>query len=400
MASTSLSSILARFNRYQTLAQIDDLYKIYDIDEALRETKRTRNLPFFYKKGTLRVFPDVLIYPVAEDHEYLIYLDTNNQDVTYAERMRARYTSLQQFYEDLDYRNTVAEIWNGNTLTLGIRDKNVPPGFMSGSQLIDDASSTTNYTASLDASDLTLDTVLFTGESNSSIRFVNTPSTNQALVSWTFTGFTDSDYLRKYFFVWVYLSAVPTSITMRFGADSSNYLYATATTQFSGQALVENDWNLMAFDLNTATTVGTVDTSTIFAYAAVQLNSAAAGMYNIDASYLRGWTLLDYWYVSKWAVKTSSGASASKEFFIAADGTYSTSDELVGPKEWVDLVTYAGMLRSFADKENDSMYAKVVDWYKTAVEAYDAIYADQKPLMTTQSLRFETSFGNDYPYML
>lgn len=400
MSTTSLSSILTRMSRYQTLDAISELYKVQDIDEAIREIKRDHNLPFLQKRGSLRVFPDVLLYPPATDHNYLIYLDTNNQNVQYGNRMRARYTSLQQFYEDLDYRNTVAEIWDGNSMLLAIRDKNVPPGFYSGSTLVDLAESISNYTASDDASALVLDTVLFTGDSNASVQFLNTVSSGTATITIAPQSLQENQYQQKYFFVSVFLSGLPTSVVIRYGNDSSNYLSTTVTTQFSGQPFTTNSWNLLAIDLSTATTTGTID-SDAFDYAVVALVGAPAGYYNIDASYLRGWTLLDYWYISKWIVQTSTGTAASKESFIAANGTYSTDDLLVGDYEWADVVMYKAMIRSLADKENDSLKADVMGWLAGVMDKLRTLYPDAKPLMITQSDRYQTDYlGADYcqPY--
>jgi hypothetical protein len=402
MATTTLSTIINRMNRYQTLATIAEVYKVQDLDEAIRTVKRKHKLPFLAKLGSLRVFPDVLLYPVAADHDYLIYLDTDDDTVPYGERMRMRYTSLQQFYEDLDYRNTVAEIWDTNTLMLGIRDKNVPPGFLSSSQLLDNASSISNYTASLDASGLVLDTVNFVDSANtqSSVRFTNTNTTNQALVEWTFAqgSFTDANYQQKYFFVYVYMTGVPISVQLRFGADSSNYLHATVTSQFSSQAFKVNAWNLLAFDLNTATTVGTVNTSTVFNYGAVRLNTAPTGTYNIDTSYSRGWALLDYWYYSKWPIQSDGASAPDKQFFIAANGTYSTDDSLIGDDEWVDVVMYEAMLRSLGDKENETLYAKFVGFRDEAQTQMMANWPDSKPLQIDQSYRFRTEYGSDGLY--
>ncbi len=396
MATTSLSNLINRMNRYQTLDAISEVYKVQDLDEAIREIKREHNLPFLQKQATLRVFPGVLLYPPAADHDYLTYLDTNDAQVPYGSRMRMRYTSLQQFYEDPDYRNTVAEIWDGNSLMIAIRDKDVPPGFLSSSTLIDSAESISNYTASLDASGLVLDTVLFTGDSNASVRFTNTVTgTAQALVEYVPTSFTDAMYKSKYFFQSVFLSGIPTSVQLRLGADSSNYLATTVTSQFSGQAFKANDWNLLAIDLNTATATGTVDTTTSFDYAAVRLNGAPAGTYNIDASYLRGWTLLMYWYTSKWIVQTNSGTTATKECFIDANGVYATDDVLIGDYEWADVIMYKAMLRSLADKENDSLKADVINWLAAAMDSLRAIYPDAKPLVITQSTRMSTDFNSD-----
>src|SRR3990167_1003436 len=220
MALTKLSTLLNRENRYQSLATISEIYKVQDLDEAIRTVKRNHDLPFLIKKTTLRVFADVILYPPAADHDWLVYMDTTQQNVPYGSRMRARYTSMQQFFEDLDYRNVISEIWDTNNLILGVRDKNVPPGISNASQTVDDASQINNYTAANDASGLALDTVNFqTG--NSSVRFTNTNTTNTALVSFTFLpgAFTNAQYQSNYFFIWVYMSGIPASVNLRFGVD-------------------------------------------------------------------------------------------------------------------------------------------------------------------------------------
>lgn len=400
MATTTLSNLLTRMNRYQTLATIAELYKVQDLDEAIRDVKRKYRLPFLSRLETLRVFPNVLLYPIPSDYDYALYMDTDDDTVPYGERMRARYTSLQQFYEDLDYRNVIAEIWDTNNLMLGIRDKNVPPGFLNADQLLDNASSISNYTASLDANSLVLNTVNFVDSANtqSSVQFTNTPTvTEQALVEWTFGqgSFNDANYQRKYFFVYVYLTGLPASVQLRFGADSSNYLHATVTGQFSSQAFKPNAWNLLAFDLNTASTVGTITTSTLFNYAGVRLNDAPAGLYNIDTSYSKGWTTLNNWYYSRFIVQADGSTVPDKECFIAPDGTYSTSDAIVGTYEWADVIMYEAMLRSLADKENETLFAKVTEWRDIALTNAMGQYPDATPLVTTQNYRFRTSYGDD-----
>lgn len=376
--------------RFQAISQVNQNLLVQDLDDAISEVKRNTNLPFFLQQDTKRVFPDVLLYPVPTDYDYFAYMDTNNDLVPYGYRMRANYTSVQQFFEDPDYRNRIAEFFTGNTKVLGIRDKNVPPGFLTNSILLDNASTTSNYTASQDASDLVLDNVLFTGMANSSVRFLNTPTvTDAATVSWTFgpTGFTD--YKRTYFFVSVFLSGAPDSVTMKFGNDSSNYLTATVTNQFSGQAFQLDNWNLLAFDLNTATVVGTID-SDAFAYASVTLTGAPAGLYNIDSSYLRGWTLLAFWYYSKYAVQTSSAQRADQEYFQTSPGVYSLDSSLVGDKEWADVVMYKALMSTLADKENDKMFAFFQSKYLAAKAMLDKIYPTMKPLITTEQYREKT----------
>lgn len=392
MALTSLATLLARMQRNQSISQVAQNLLVQDLDDSLREVKRNTNLPSLMIPGTIRVFPDVLLYPVPEDYDYFGYLDTNNDLVPYGFRMRANYTSLQQFYEDPDYRNRVADFFFNNTKVLGIRDKNVPPGFLGASMLLDDAASISNYTATQDASNLVQDNVLFTGLANSSVRFTNTPTfLNQATVSWTFGPTGYADYKRTYFFVSVFLSGSPTSITMKFGNDASDYLTATVTKQFSGQPFQLDNWNTLAFDLNTAAVVGTINDAA-FQYASVTLNGAPAGLYNIDSSFLRGWTLLNLFYYSNFVVQTDLSPRADQQYFQTSPGVYSLDSSLIGPEEWADVVMYKALLNTLADKENDRVYAFFNQKYMVAKKALDDIYPTSHPLITTEQYREQTDF--------
>jgi hypothetical protein len=396
MASTLLSTLLNRLNRYQELASIEEQFKVRDLDDAIRTLKRNHNLPFFQKKGSLKVFAGVYLYPPAVDHEYLIYLDRQQVDIPFQDRLRARYTSLQQFYEDPTNSNQVAEIWDNNSLMIGVKNANsVVEGL--GQQELDSASSTTDHTVSGDASNLRVDYVNFIA-GNASLAFTITASLNTATVAHTFTAFTDANYARKWYFRWVYLDAVPTSISLRFGVDSSNYLGATVTSQFSGQAFVADQWNLVAMDLNSATTTGTITTSSQFAYEAAILTGAASGTYNIGQSYLRGWELLDYWYQSKYAVKTDGATSADQELFFNSSDVYSTDSALVGDDTWTDVILYTAAENGLIDKENTTVLNEIKLKKELAWSDLKKIWPDPKPQQVTNPYNFSTDYSQPYGY--
>lgn len=65
-----------------------------------------------------------------------------------------------------------------------------------------------------------------------------------------------------------------TSITLRLGSDASNYYSVTATTGFL-KAFTANQWQLVAFDLSTATTTGT-PTITAIDYAQIRIATAGS----------------------------------------------------------------------------------------------------------------------------
>lgn len=388
MQSITLSDLLDRMNRYQKIAVIEEQYKVRDLDEAIRTLRREFQTPWSLKKSTLRVFDDVLTYPVADDHDQLAYLDNQlDSNNLYDTKARFFFTSLQQFYENPDYRNDLAEIWDGGTKYLGVRYKTLNAGSqrLSGKTLA-------NYAASGDASGLALDGVIFK-EDNQSISFVNTPSTNVATVVDSFTSFSDSEYKRKYYFRWIYLTALPTSITLKFGNDSSDYLYKILTTQFSGQGFKVNDWNLLGMDLNTATPVGTI-TNTAFDWESVSLNSAPIGNYYIDNSYLRDWTLMDYWYYSTYYCMSSVASVADQEYFFNG-ASYALDTSLIGDINYIDVVLYDAILTGLADSEDKGVIELINSKRKQAWVKLEENYPSMKPIIITSKHTFTTDFLNE-----
>jgi len=390
---TPLSTLLTRMNRFQTISTIEEQYKVLDLDDAIRTIKRNYQLPWMLKKSSIRVFDGVLEYPTAVDHDYLAYLErpqnlSNGSQGVYADRFRGRYTSIQQFYEDPDNRNTMAEIFDTNVKYLGIRDK-ITDGT---SQLVDSGEVVANYVASNDASNVVLDTVLFV-YGQGSIRFTNTNATNLATITCNFQSFTNVNYLRNYFFVSVYLSGVPTSIKLTFGNDVANNLSTTVTAQFSGQPFKINQWNTLAFDLNTATTLGVINPNA-FDYFRIDFNNAPSGFYNIDASFLKEWDQLDYWYYSSFAVQTINSTTPDQEYFNNISQIYKLDSSLVGDTEWTDVILYEACLLSLTDKENEVVYKKVKEKRDEAWDDLIKIWPSMKPVITTTSYRFLTDFNN------
>lgn len=388
LRTTPLLTILNRMNRWQTAYNVEEQYKVDDLDEALRTLKRNTTLPWAIKKGTLKVFPEVLTYPVASDHDEIIYLDDSKQ-AQFFESARFRYTSLQEFFENPDDRNDLAEIWEGGQRYLGVRfeDDNL------ANQVINDAEDVTDFTVTSDATTATADTVIYK-EGSQAVRISIVDDTGVAGASDTFTGFVDSKYKSKYYFRWVYLDAVPTSIELRYGVGASNYLSSGAlTTQFAGQALKADDWNLLAFDLNTATATGTVTTASTFAYENIIFTGAATGEYRLDTSYIKEWTLMDYWYASIYNIVATGSQTLSKEQFKDNNGAYEITDELVGDTEWADVIMYEALVNTITDMENSKIFPVLDRKRQEALEALAMKYPSMDPNIITQRWRF-ASQGN------
>jgi len=387
MRTTKLSTLINRMSRYQTALNIAETDKVYDLDEALRTIRREVNPPWTLIKSTLRVFSDVLEYSVASDHDELAFLRDARDTRDSASNPNFRYTSIKEFYENPDDRNDLAEIWKSGTKSLGVRYDRVG---LSSQKITADLSDTSLYTASGDASALTVDTVN-TKNSANSMQFTVTNSSGTATVEASTTAVNDSNYVKKYFFMEIYLDSAPTSLVLRFGNDSSNYLYSDAiTTQFDGSTFIADDWNLVAFDLNTANTQGTISSST-FDYYAVVLTGAASGTYNISNAYLREWILMDYWYYSRYNCKTNSASVADQEFFrVDSTQAYSTDTTLVGDDEWADVIMYDALFTGVSDKENPAIAELVGAKREEAWRRFFAKYPDLVPIITTSSYLFST----------
>lgn len=378
-------------SRYQSVASVATDFQVRDIDDAIRTLKRHHNLPFYQKMSSLKVFSGVYVYPPATDHDYLIYLDRPQTDLPFNDKLRARYTSFQQFFEDPDNHNQVAEIWQSNSLLLGVNDKDGQYQGL-GQQQLDSAQSIADHTASGDANNLRIDNVNFL-QGDASIAFTITADPGVGTITDTFSSFTDSNYQRKWYFRSVYLSDLPDNVILRYGADASNYMTATLTTQFAGQPLMANQWNLVAFDLNNPTTVGTITDSTVFAYETLSLTNAPTGTYNLGASYIRAWELLDYWYQSKYAVITSGSTIPDREFFYDEDaGTYDTNDALAGVDEWADVVMYTAIENTLIDKENQAVLNEIKQKKQLAWDDLKKIWPDPKPQETTNPYIFSTDY--------
>lgn len=388
LRTTTLSAMLNRMDRYQEVSVVEQTYKVRDIDEAIRTLRREMSPPWVQKQTTIAIFKDVLIYPVASDHQHLALVEQSlNKEIpgSFRPRLNSRYTSLKQFYQDRDPRNLICEIWDGGERFLGIRYKNI-----NATSARISSTTASNYTASGDASGITAETVQ-TIDGVDSIKFTVTLSASSATVTEALTSFSDADYLKKYFFRQVYFDSVPTNVQLRFGNDSSNYLSKTVTTQFSGQAFKADAWNLLAFDLNTATTTGTI-TSTAFDYTAIILTGAATGTYFIGPAYLRGYRNLDYYYYSIYNIKTESGSVLDKEYFFTdSTNTYATGDSLVGDSEWIDCVVFDASLSSLSDGKNKDVIQTIAEKRATAWRLLQERYPDNAEIIITEKY----SFGED-----
>jgi len=385
MQQQTLASIIDEMNVFRDIANIEDQYKEREIDNSIKKLRRKSVFPWMIKKTTLRVFKDVLEYPVASDHDEMFFLENQNIE-TYADTARFFNTSIKQFFQDVNSnRNVMAEIWKNGTKLIGVNDKDL--GLESVN--LDTADDADRYTPTDDATSVA-DELVVVKKGNSSVRVNIVNSSGVATIKNIYrNSIGDSNYTKKYYFRWIYLNSAPTSIDIRVQTDDSNYLAGNVTTQFSGSSFVANDWNQIVLDLNTATETGTFDSNTI-ASDKIILNGAATGTYYLDDADLKSWNLLDYWYYSTYNIIADGSTAPDQELFVR-DGLVDTLDSLVGDKEWLAVVKYDAMNRLLADSENNVVRAVILRERNDAWTDFFAKYPDNIPLITTQKYRFENN---------
>lgn len=390
MTTTTLQQLLNRMDAYTPVRNMDQVLKVNAIDQAIRMLRMRNQFPWTQKKTTLRIFDSVYLYPPASDHEQLAMLDDPlGQDGDFGEHPRYVFTSLRDFLEDPDYRNSVAEIWQGGSRLLGVRNK-TDVGLTS--QLCDSASAASSWAGSGDAGTPVVDNVIFlTG--TSSIRVPITFSSGTAIVTDTFqNAVSNPNWKRNYFFVNIYISgSLPSAITIKLAKDGSNYLTSPSiTTQFAGQPLALNDWNTIAFDLNTATPTGTNDGT--FTSATYTFTETANGTYYFDESFLRGWILQDYWYYSTYNVLNGT---TYQDYFAPDSATYDVTSVLLGDTAWHDPVVYLACTFLLSDQKESKIFKDVNEAYDASYANLLRVYPDNTQPISTNVFRFGTDYQGE-----
>jgi len=112
-------------------------------------------------------------------------------------------------------------------------------------------------------------------------------------------------------FVWAYVSSTVglTNFILKIGNDQNKYFAKTVTTTNEGTAFVAG-WNLLRFDLSTATQTGSVD-KTACKYACIYMTKADSKVsetdYRFDQIQIKKGVYSDLIYYSKYPWQTSAG---------------------------------------------------------------------------------------------
>lgn len=392
--ATPLSTLISRMQRWTSVYRnTEEQYLVQDLDEAIRNLRRVHKLPWALRKNTIRIFPDVLEYAAAIDHDDLAFIE--NQQSVYENKSRPYYTSIKEFYEDPTNRSMLATIWDNGNLYLGIKNKNID----ASSAVVDDVSSITGYVVSGDSSSVALDTVIVEEVNvGYSLRTAVIYNTGSVIFDRTIPEIvSDVDYLKKYFFRKVYFTSVPTNIELKIGIDSSNYLYKNITAQFNGQPFKVNAWNLIGFDLNEASEFGTF-TGTNFSYEGITFTGLTEDCtIYLGQSKLSSWELMDYWYYSVYNIITLGNTIANQEFFMDGSNIYSTDSELVAPAEYADVIMYDALMLSLTDIENTKILPIIQSRRDEAWDNLISDFPDLSPLIITNKWRFASQMDQLTP---
>lgn len=377
--STKLSTLLDRMNRYQSILSSEDQFKVRDLDTAIRKVKRKTNLPWDLKSSSIKIFPGISIYPIPSDQKDIAFIDDETKQKI--DKPDFQYTSIKQFSEDPTDRNLFAEIWDNEQKFIGIKYKNLGLA----SVLLDDCSDSSNYSISGDITSKSVNRITYI-DTRQSLKFNITNSTGIASLENVNINIVESEYESKWFFAWVYLRSVPTSIDLEFGTDASNKLSKNITTQFSGQEIKIDDWNLIAFDLNDATLTGTIDYNNLNYYK-ITFNGLETGANFLGPVYLKAWKELEYQYYKKYSIKDVDG-NYKEYFYDYSTGSFSVDDELIGEEEFSDIILNEAILFHLNEKENQTLMGLVLQEISDCWESLAKKYPELSPDIMTDGYIF------------
>lgn len=173
-----------------------------------------------------------------------------------------------------------------------------------------------------------------------------------------------------------------TSYTLRIGSDSSNYIYKTVTSQADGTAFVVG-WNLLAFDLSTATTVGT-PVVTAYDYASIFMTKSTGKVnetgYRFDHLILKKGKIHELYYYSKYPWQSSAGTWK--------ENSTSDTDYLNAGSEEYNLFVMKGIELAAREVEEYVIASEMERKYKERLDAYMSDNPSEEKTMTTEYYRF------------
>lgn len=271
-----------------------------------QETKRISPI-------TNAIYDDVYSYPLPSDIKGDKYVSILPQtSVNPADNMSKIYAEQFELYKSQRSNISDVEYNNGNkVLKLSI------PNARQGETLhsVDTISGNGTWAISNDASNLNKDTLTkYSG--SGSLRFdLDTTGSVGTLTNSTFSsvdGSDEEDVGALFMPVFLSTAANITSVELKWGNDASNLWKVTVTSTNEGLSF-QDGWNLLRFDWEGATEIGTPDASALD-YLQVNINYDGTATPNcrIDNIVLRLGEIYNINYYSKYLFKNNSGVWIEK----------------------------------------------------------------------------------------
>lgn len=182
----------------------------------------------------------------------------------------------------------------------------------------------------------------------------------------TLDTFDMTDYRENSVFIWHYIVSTTgiTSYSLRIGTDITNYFLKTVTTTHEGTAFVQG-WNLLRFDLSTATEVGTVTLDTCN-YAEIFMNKLMSKVsetgYLFDQMQIKKGQIMNLLYYSSYGWTTSSGTYILE--------STDDSDFLVADSNEFNLMIYKGIELAAAEMDEELIEKKAAARFDADAESY------------------------------
>lgn len=208
-----------------------------------------------------QVFNDVFDYPIPVDVKGDRLVDL---------RLTAGRIPREVFVQDyavtfdsnksLGLSNGIYTQWN-----TGVKSLRIEAPFLTAPVQLSSTSSTTDWTATTGASNLSLDSTNYVAGGGALVFNLDAGSSTGYIENSSLTALDLSSHLNQStLFTWVYLPTGSdiTSVTLRWGSSSSDYYSYTATSNQQGTSF-QNGWNLVAFPWVSASTTGTPDVESI-----------------------------------------------------------------------------------------------------------------------------------------
>ena len=305
MNITTLKSELQGILHGTTLNKVDNLNRVIDraarqllLDVDPQETIRMTELDPIYDQ--------VYNYPCPTDLKGVMILDIRPQ---VQRTLRDRYTQTYSQEFDINKQYTLQPNFNIQWNT-GLRTLQIDSPLLNTGIILNECDSLTgNGTWSGTATNLSIDNVNYAAGSGS-LTF-NLTATASSYVETTIPTGIDltAHENQSVMFFWVYLPVAAnfTSVSLRWGSDSSNYWDTGNISTTQSDTVFQNGWNLISFPWVDSSTTGSPDvTSVTYMRVTYNTNGTAQTGVKLNEIVSRLGEIVQVLYYSKYMFRDSS----------------------------------------------------------------------------------------------